>query len=184
MIEPRYRVSWFAVATSSFMEIINPVFTEVARGIRSSLDTLLDGKGFYHQCRPLFAFIFVNFLVIYSLITLIVFIFSFMWITGFKFKLSSLLFGIEFGPEPKENQKSKPKEDEKKLLMIENALQKMEALQLEMSKTLHNSKQRAKFAAKFSLPAPKPGPSGDHLPVENISQRENDDSDGDFECVN
>jgi hypothetical protein len=55
LIEPKYRVSWFAVATSSFMEIINPVFTEVARGIRSSLDTLLDGKGFYHQ-RELFIF--------------------------------------------------------------------------------------------------------------------------------
>ena len=106
-----------------------------------------------------------------------------MWITGFKFKLSSLLFGIEFGPETQEN-KSKPKEDEQKLLMITNALQEMKALQLEMSKTLDDSKQRAKFAAKFSLPAPKPGPSGDHLPVENISQRENDDSDGDFERVN
>ncbi|CBY18869.1 unnamed protein product [Oikopleura dioica] len=164
LIEPKYRVSWFAVATTSFMEIINPVFTEVARGIRSSLDTLLDGKGFYHQ-------------LIYSMITLIVFLFGFMWLTGFKFKLSSLLFGIEFGPE--KEQKQGPKEDEKKkLLMIEKTLQKLEALQIELSKNIDNTKQKP-----VQLGLPGPGPSGDNLSaVENINSRESD-SDG-FDCVN
>ena len=100
-----------------------------------------------------------------------------MWLTGFKFKLTSLLFGIEFGPEKEEK---KPKESEKKnLLMIENALQKLEVLQIELSKNIDNTNQ------KPALGLPAPGPSGDHsskLAVENINSRESD-SDG-FDCVN
>ena len=101
-----------------------------------------------------------------------------MWLTGFKFKLTSLLFGIEFGPEKEEKE---PKESEKKnLLMIENTLQKLEALQIELSKNIDNTNQKP---AQLGLPAP--GPSGDHSSkpaVENINSRESD-SDG-FDCVN
>ena len=102
-----------------------------------------------------------------------------MWLTGFKFKLSSLLFGIEFGPE-KETKQEPNESEKKKLLMIENTLKKLEALQIEFSKNIDNTNQAH---AKLGLPAP--GPSGDHLPVqavENINSRESD-SDG-FDCVN
>ena len=98
-----------------------------------------------------------------------------MWLTGFKFKLTSLLFGIEFGPEKQERE---PKEAEKKkLLMIENTLQKLEALQIEFSKNIDNTNQKPAILA--------PGPSGDHSSkpaVENINSRESDSDD--FDCVN
>jgi len=103
-----------------------------------------------------------------------------MWLTGFKFKLTSLLFGIEFGPEKQEREAKES--EKKKLLMIENSLQKLEALQIEFSKNIDNIHTNQK-PARLGLPAP--GPSGDHSSkpaVENINSRESDSDD--FDCVN
>lgn len=116
------------------------------------------------------------------MVTLIVFLFGFMWLTGFKFKLTSLLFGIEFGPEKQEKENQKESE-KKKLLMIENTLQKLAALQIEFSKNIDNVHTNQKPAQLARLPAP--GPSGDHSSkpaVENINSRESDSDD--FDCVN
>ena len=78
-----------SVLTSSFFDMVGPAFTTSGRHLRQILDVLLDGHGIMTQGLYLGVFVFVFALLAFG---------TFLKLTGFRFKLSSIFLGIECGP--------------------------------------------------------------------------------------
>ena len=78
-----------SVLTSSFFDMVGPAFTTSGRHLRQILDVLLDGHGIMTQGLYLGVFAFVFGLIAFG---------TFLKLTGFRFKLSSIFLGVECGP--------------------------------------------------------------------------------------
>jgi len=95
--EPIFKMSVTSVLTSSFFDMVGPAFTTSGRHLRQILDVLLDGHGIMTQGLYLGVFVFVFALLAFG---------TFLKLTGFRFKLSSIFLGIECGPtQPTINEK-------------------------------------------------------------------------------